>query len=119
MRFKIFDLHGKYKKANITLLILLSGTLALGLFFPSLSSTEIYKYVDGDEVLHLTNVPNGKYNLVLKEGAVQLHLDSNLEKYDPLIWRAAEKYSVDYALVKAVIKVESNFNPQAIFQRRG
>ena len=115
MRFKIFDLHGKYKQANITLLILLYGTLALGLFFPSLSSTEIYKYVDGDGVLHLTNVPNGKYNLVLKEGWVQFHLGSDdPEKYESMIWRAAEKYSVDYALVKAVIKVESNFNPQAI-----
>jgi len=114
MHFKIFDLHGKLKQANITFLILLSGTLALGLFFPSLSSPEIYKYVDGDGVVHLTNVLNGKYNLVLKEGWVQIHLDSNFEKYDPLISRAAEKYGVDYALVKAVIKVESNFNPFAI-----
>ena len=115
MRFKIFGLHGKYKQANITFLILLSGILALGLVFPSLSSTEIYKYVDGDGVLHLTNVPNGKYNLVLKEGWVPFYLDSaDLEKYDPLIWRAAEKYGVDYALVKAVIKAESNFNPRAI-----
>ena len=114
MRFRILSLHGKYKQTNITLLILLSTTLALGLVFPSLSSPEIYKYVDGDGVLHLTNVPNGKYNLVLKEGWVQFHLDSNLEKYDPLIWRAAEKYRVDYALVKAVIKAESNFNPRAI-----
>jgi len=114
MSFKIFDLPGKNKKANITLLILFSGTLALGLSFPPLSWAEIYKYVDGDGVLHLTNVPNGKYNLVLKEGWVQFHLDSNFEKYDPLIWRAAEKYRVDYALVKAVIKAESNFNPRAI-----
>jgi len=114
MRLKIFGLNGKYKQANITLLILFSGTLALGLVFPFLSSAEIYKYVDGDGVLHLTNVPNGKYNLVLKEGWLQFHLDSNLEKYDPLIWRAAEKYRVDYALVKAVIKAESNFNPRAI-----
>jgi len=115
MRFKIFGLRGKYEQANITLLILFSGTLALGLVFPSLSSPEIYKYVDGDGVAHLANVPNGKYNLVLKEGWVPFCLDSaDLEKYDPLIWRAAEKYSVDYALVKAVIKVESNFNPRAI-----
>jgi soluble lytic murein transglycosylase-like protein len=114
MGFKTFDLHRKYKRANITLLILLSGTLALGLFFPILSSAEMYKYVDGDGVVHLTNVPNGKYNLVLKEGWVQFDLDSNFEKYDPLIWRAAEKYRVDYALVRAVIKAESNFNPRAI-----
>jgi len=114
MRFKISGLHGKYKKANITPLILFSGILALGLVFPSFSSPEIYKYVDTDGVVHLTNVPDGKYNLTLKDGWVPFYLDSNLEKYDPLIWRAAEKYNVDYALVKAVIKAESNFNPRAI-----
>ena len=115
MRFKILSLYGKYKQANITLLILLSGTLALGLVFPLPSSAEIYKYVDSDGVIHLTNVPNGKYNLVLKEGWVPLCLDSTgPKKYDPLIWRAAEKYRVDYALVKAVLKAESNFDPRAI-----
>jgi soluble lytic murein transglycosylase-like protein len=115
MRSKIFDSHRKYKQTNITLLILFSGIIALGLVFPSFSSPEIYKYVDGDGVLHLSNVPNGKYNLVLKEEWVPFYLDSAaLEKYDPLIWRAAEKYRVDYALVKAVIKAESNFNPRAI-----
>jgi len=111
---KIFDLRGKYKQANITLLILLYGVLALWLSSPLLSSAEIYKYVDEDGVIHLTNVPNGKCNLVLKEGWVQFYLNANLENYDPLIWRAAEKYRVDYALVKAVIKAESNFNPRAI-----
>jgi hypothetical protein len=39
---------------------------------------------------------------------------SDFEKYDLLIWKAAEKYKVDYALVKAVIKAESNFDPRAI-----
>jgi soluble lytic murein transglycosylase-like protein len=114
MRLNIIDSHGKYKQANITPLILLTGILTLALVFPSLSSPEIYKYVDGDGVLHLTNLPDGKYDLVLKEGWVRFHLDSNIEKYDPLIWRAAQKYGVDYALVKAVIKAESNFNPRAI-----
>ena len=113
-RFKIFDLHGKCNQENITFLLLLFGTIALGLIFPSPSSAEIYKYVDEDGVVHLTNLPDGKYNLVLKEGWVRFHPGTDLEKYGPVIWKAAERYSVDYALVKAVIKAESNFNPQAI-----
>ena len=104
----------KYKQANIALLILLSGTLALGLVFPSLSSAEIYKYVDEDGVTHLANVPTDKYNFVLKEGWVGFQLGIDFEKYDPVIWKAAERYGVDYALVKAVIKAESNFDPLAI-----
>jgi hypothetical protein len=114
MRSKIFDLHGKYKQTKVTLLILLSGPFALGLFFSSLASAEIYKYVDGDGVVHLTNVPDGKYNLVLKEGWVRFQLGTNIEKYDPVIRKASKRYNVDYALVKAVIKAESNFDPLAI-----
>jgi hypothetical protein len=57
---------------------------------------------------------DGKYKLVLKEKRVQFNLGPNFERYDPVIWRNAEKYSVDYALVKAIIKAESNFNPLAI-----
>lgn len=34
--------------------------------------------------------------------------------YDPYILQASEKYNVDPALVKAVIRVESNFNPLAV-----
>lgn len=99
---------------EITLLILLSGILALGLVFPSFSSAEIYKYVDKDGVVHLTNVPDSKYNLVLKERWVRFQPGTNFEKYDLAIRKSAERYSVDYALVKAVIKAESNFDPLAI-----
>jgi soluble lytic murein transglycosylase-like protein len=81
----------------------------------SLSFADIYKYVDEEGVIHFTNVPtDGKYKLVLKEKRVHFNLGPNFEKYDPVISRTAEKHSVDYALVKAVIKAESNFNPTAI-----
>jgi len=100
-----------YKK---TLLILIFGILGLGLGFPSLSSTEIYKYVDENGVIHLTNVPDKRYNLVLKEGWVRFRLGANVDPYDPMIRKTSERYGVDYALVKAVIKAESNFDPLAV-----
>jgi hypothetical protein len=68
MRSKMDNLHGKYKKVNVTFLSLVSTMIALGLVSFSLSWAEIYKYVDGEGVLHVTNVPNGKYNFVLKGG---------------------------------------------------
>jgi soluble lytic murein transglycosylase-like protein len=114
MILKIQNLRGKYGQANMALLIFFSWTLALGLVFPSLSPAEIYKYVDKGGVVHLANVPTDKYNLVLKEGWVRFQLGTDFEKYDPVIWKAAERYGVEYALVKAVIKAESNFDPLAI-----
>jgi soluble lytic murein transglycosylase-like protein len=66
-------------------------------------------------VVHFTNAPTeGKFKLVLKEERVQFRLGPTFEKYELAIWKAAEKYRVDYALIKAVIKAESNFNPLAI-----
>jgi len=89
--------------------------VAIGLAAFSLSFADIYKYVDEEGVIHFTNVPtDGKYKLVLKEKRVQFNLGTNFEKYDPVILKTAEKHSVDYALVKAVIRAESNFNPTAI-----
>lgn len=114
MRFRLFDLYRKYKQANIGLFVFLSAALLLGLASPYLSSAEIYKYVDEEGVVHLANVPTDNYNFVMKEEWVGFQLGANLEKYDPVIWKAAERYGVDYALVKAVIKAESNFNPTAI-----
>ena len=64
----------------MTFLILLPVTLAFALVFPSLSPTQIYKYLDPDGVVHLTNVPDGKYNLVLKEGWVPFRLGTDFEK---------------------------------------
>jgi soluble lytic murein transglycosylase-like protein len=34
--------------------------------------------------------------------------------YDDLIWEISTRHGVDYALVKAVIRTESNFNPRAV-----
>jgi soluble lytic murein transglycosylase-like protein len=104
----------RYNQANIALLIFFAGIFMLGLVVPSFSSAEIYKFVDKDGVVHLANVPDSRYTLVLKEGWVRFRLGADFEKYNPLIWQAAQRHSVDYALVKAVIRAESNFNPKAV-----
>jgi len=100
-----------YKKP---LLILLSWIIGLGLGFPSLPSAEIYKYVDENGVVHFTNVPDKRYTLVLKDGWVRYRLGANFDKYDPVIRKTSERYGVDHALVKAVIKAESNFDSLAV-----
>ena len=93
--------------------------LALLLFMNPLSShADIYKYVDKKGTIHLTNVPINPqvdYVLVYREKRILFNIKANdVAKYDQIINRTAEKYNVDPALVKAVIKTESNFNHRAV-----
>jgi soluble lytic murein transglycosylase-like protein len=94
-----------------------AAALILALLLPALAFADIYKYVDEEGVIHFTNVPtDGKYKLFYREKPVHFQSDlaPQLEKYDHLIFKASEKYNVNYSLIKAVIKAESNFNPQAV-----
>jgi hypothetical protein len=78
---------------------------------------DIFKYIDDDGVLHLTNVPSNpdaKYVLVLKEKRILFRPNIDVKKFDQIIIGAADKYKIDSALIKAVIKAESNFNHRAV-----
>jgi hypothetical protein len=78
---------------------------------------DIYKYVDDEGVLHLTNVPsntNAKYVLVMREKRIILRSDIDITKFDQIISRASDKHKIDAALIRAVIKAESNFNHRAV-----
>lgn len=78
---------------------------------------DIYKHIDEEGVLHLTNVPSdpkAKYVMVMREKRILFNPGIDVSKYDDLITRAANKYNLDSALIKAVIKAESNFNHRAV-----
>jgi soluble lytic murein transglycosylase-like protein len=96
--------------------------LVVVLAFASPASADIYKYVDAEGVLHLTNVPTQtgvKYTLIMREKRVLLNrkLGVNISQYDELIRKASGKYNVEPALVKAIIKAESNFNHRAVSRK--
>jgi soluble lytic murein transglycosylase-like protein len=97
--------------------VLLFLALILALPFPACS--DIYKYEDAEGIIHLTNVPTQhgiKYVLIMREKRVLFDkkLSVDISKYDHLITKASQKYDVESALIKAVIKAESNFNHMAV-----
>ena len=99
----------------LTAISCLSVFLALGMAVPS--SADIYKYEDADGVIHLTNVPSNpkaKYVMLIKEKRILFPKQINIRDYDKIITQAAAKFNLDAALIKAVIKAESNFNHKAV-----
>ena len=83
----------------------------------NVAHADIYKYLDKEGVLHLTNVPsdhNAKYVMIMKEKRILFQPNIDVNKYDDLITKAADKFKLDSALIKAVIKAESNFNHRAV-----
>ncbi|MEO1229946.1 MAG: lytic transglycosylase domain-containing protein [Myxococcota bacterium] len=101
--------------------------------FPSLAWAQLYSYVDDDGVLHFTNLRKGTKKrwrvvegstgdgfggqppLVLElEGKPRVVYAVNVGRFDALFREAAKHYRLPFALLKAVAKVESNFDPSAV-----
>jgi soluble lytic murein transglycosylase-like protein len=90
------------------------------------ASADIYKRVDRFGVIHYTNVPTDKrfYRVVIREmpsiSAVpgyrvepsRSRVESRV--FDPIIANVSRRYNVEQALVKAMIKAESGFQPNAV-----
>lgn len=86
------------------------------------SYADFYSYVDEKGVHHYTNIPptDKKYKLKwrTKKASVKPNgIYNHPKSYEEEILRAAKQHDVDPDLVKAVIKVESNFNSSAISRK--
>ncbi len=105
------------KRRNSSLFLLGMGLMIWAVLPHHAVNADIYKYVDEEGGIHLTNVPSdvdARYVLLMRETPVHFNLGKDINRYDDLIGKFAQKYNVDSALVKAVIKAESNFNQQAV-----
>lgn len=97
------------------------GLLALA----GTARADIYSFVDSAGVTHFSNVPiDSRYHLLLasppEEKAKPATRDTWLARsaqFDPVIDRAARSAALRPELVRAVIVVESAFNPHAVSKK--
>jgi soluble lytic murein transglycosylase-like protein len=106
-------------------------TLFLSIFLsanPSLAG--IYRYVDENGIIHFTNCPRDpQFQLYIRESKEDVGIESPAQtstpsfssadsrNFDSFITEFAKKYEVDFALIKAIIRAESGFNPYAISRK--
>lgn len=131
-------------RATLTLAVMfLLGPLCFGV--PS-ASADVWSFTDNDEVVHFTNVrptgaSSGKWKLIQRDdpanrgkAAVRRgdcercdkvpakdRSPERFERYDEHIYEAASLYQLPIPLIRAVIKVESDYDPRVVsaFGARG
>ncbi len=107
---------------------LLSGACAAAvLLLPAVAPADIYQFVDHDGIIHFTNVPPPGVRARVyirgnggpaRPGVVPVppsdHDVARFSRYDVWIREAATLYQIPEQLVRAVIKVESDYDPRAV-----
>lgn len=114
--------QGRVSFSRICIIPMLAGVaVVLGLYLGAAvnCSADIYIYNDEKEgTIHLTNVPSSsKFKLFIREPRPKpkgVSSSGDVRLYDGVIREASEIYELEVSLIKAVMKVESNFNPKAV-----
>lgn len=98
-------------RTSLATALLLSSCL-LGTV-PSLHA-EIYQYIDSKGTISLTNVPSDIRYRRVDIRPNRLHPVISEQELEPMIKRFSRQHQLHPALIRAVIKAESNFDPRAV-----
>lgn len=91
-----------------------AGLSLLPLVVPTGLQAEIYQYIGPNGTISLTNVPSdARYRKIDVESA-RFHSVLSERELEPLIKRHSFQQQLHPALIRAVIKAESNFDPRAV-----
>lgn len=98
--------------------VLTAVFVALTFFVIEPLYADIYVYRDSQGVLHFSNVPTSlNYTSYMSEAAGAPFSSFASANYDDMIAEAARKNELSFHLLKALIHVESYFNPNAISKK--
>jgi soluble lytic murein transglycosylase-like protein len=125
--------------ARVWLLAIVVGALAVFLPGDRPAAADIYSWTDDDGVIHFTNIPpkgkgKGKWKKVMDEtpsAGTKASADrggcprcdvvpsrdrspERYQRYDAYIYEASELYKIPVALIRAVIHVESDYDPRVV-----
>ena len=105
---------GRHAAMGLTTTVIAGiGSLA---FSVSSTTAEIYQYVGRDGSISLTNVPSdSRYRKIeIESKSNRFHDILSERELEPVIRRYSSQHQLHPALIRAVIKAESNFDPRAV-----
>ena len=119
-------MHRPLIPSTATAHLVLAGALCLAVGAPT-AKADVWKFVDRDGVVHLSDRPMGPGSELLVRGKRRVnksnsprrqnalrHMKENEKRYTRLIDRVSRELSLDRNLVHAVVRVESAFDPGAV-----
>lgn len=92
--------------------------VGLTLFVIPAAMADIYVYIDHEGTLHFTNTPtSSQYKVYMREPLARPATLRHVTSYDDVISEAAKRHGLSSSLIKALIHVESLFNPRAVSKK--
>lgn len=92
--------------------------VGLTFFVIPAANADIYVYIDHEGTLHFTNTPtSNQYKVYMRETYAKPSTPFHITSYDDVISEAAKRHGLSSSLIKALIHVESFFNPKAVSKK--
>jgi Transglycosylase SLT domain len=93
--------------------IVIAGIVSLAFFVPT-TTAEIYQFVGQDGSISLTNVPSDSRYRKIEIESSRFPATMSERELEPVIRRHSSQHQLHPALIRAVIKAESDFDPRAV-----